>query len=281
MTLPNLVGCGAGKSGTTSLYYYLSEHPDIFMASVKETHFFSQHYEQGVDWYQGQFSGCKNERIIGEFSTSYLMDKSVPERIHTVLPQAKLLFILRNPIERAYSNYWFSLSLGTQVGGSSFSDVIHSEEGYKKYIVPGFYYDHLLEFLKYFDQSQIFIMFTENLKRQPLNEIQRCYEFLGVDPSFQPDIYSVFNRTVVASKNYRKKIDSNWLSIKASLKPFFLWIPNDIRKAFSKVEQLFRNSFLGDEKPVIADVEKAYLRNLYQGTNRQLAELLDCDLPWD
>lgn len=281
MTLPNLVGCGAGKSGTTSLYYYLSEHPDVFMASVKETHFFSQHYEQGIDWYQRQFMGYGNEKIIGEFSTSYLMDKSVPERIQTILPNAKLLFIFRNPIERAFSNYWFSLSLGTQVGGRSFSDVIHSEEGFMKYIVPGFYYDHVSEFLEYFDQQQVFVMFTENLKRQPLVEIQRCYEFLGVDSSFQPDVHSIFNRTVFASNNYRKKIDSNWLSFKSSLKPFFLWLPNDIRKTFSKVEQTFRNSFLGDEKPVIADIEEEYLRNLYQEKNQQLAELLDCDLPWD
>ena len=216
MILPNLVGCGAGKSGTTSLYYYLSEHPDIFMSSAKETHFFSQHYEKGIDWYQGQFGGYKNEKIIGEFSTSYLMDKSVPERIQTILPNAKLLFIFRNPIDRAFSNYLFSLSLGTQVSEGSFSELIKTNEGFDEYIDPGFYVDHLRDYLSYFDLSQIYVMFTENLKSQPLLEMQRCYEFLGVDTSFQPDVSSVFNKTGVSSNNLRNKIDKRWLALKNS-----------------------------------------------------------------
>ena len=281
MILPNLVGCGAGKSGTTSLYYYLSEHPDIFMASAKEIHFFSRYFEQGVDWYQGQFAGHKNEKIVGEFSTSYLMDKSVPKRMQTILPNAKLLFIFRNPIDRAYSNYLFSLSLGTQVSEGSFSELIRRKEGFDEYIDPGFYVDHIREYQKYFNLGQVYVMFTENLKSQPLQEMQRCYDFLGVDPSFQPDVSSVFNKTVVSSNGLRNKIDKKWLALKNSIKPHFLWMPKDFRKMFSKAEQNFRSVLLSDEKPILANDDELYLRNLYWEKNQQLAELLGCDLPWD
>src|SRR5690606_16913559 len=169
------------------------------------------HYERGIDWYKSHFLGSDGATIIGEFSTSYMLDPAVPERLASLLPQATLLFIFRNPIERAYSNYWFSLSIGTQDRSYTFSEAIRTPEGYDKYISSGFYYRHLERFLEYFAPEQIYVMLTEELKREPLRQMALCYEFLGVDSSFQPDVSSKYNVTVTTSGGLAASAYKSWM----------------------------------------------------------------------
>ena len=120
MTLPNFLVIGAAKSGTSSLYMYLKQHPEIYMSPIKEPHFFSFDDESKMtkgpgdpihkaitnfDDYQAQFDGVTDEKAIGEASTSYLYRPEAPGRIHAMLPDAKLIVILRNPVDRAFSAY--------------------------------------------------------------------------------------------------------------------------------------------------------------------------------
>ncbi|OQY35935.1 MAG: hypothetical protein B6I38_00820 [Anaerolineaceae bacterium 4572_5.1] len=281
MTLPNLVGCGAGKSGTTSLYYYLSEHPEINMALAKEIHFFSWHYDRGIEWYEKQFPAQDDARIVGEFSTSYMLDHTVPRRMSELIPDARLLFIFRNPIDRAYSNYWSALNIGAQVSGSTFSEVIRTQEGYEKYIVGGLYYEHLQRYLKYYDRDHFFIMLTEEMKNDPIGQLSSCYKFLGVDASFQPNVEKNYNITITTDKKWKATLDQGWLDFKAVIKPMFLWIPGSFRRRFAQLEQKARISFNGAMRPEMLKDDREYLSNIYREHNEKLAQFMNRELSWD
>lgn len=110
MRLPNFIIIGAAKSGTTTLYEYLCQHPDVFMCTPKEPNFFAneENYSQGIEWYAKLFQEAQPNQIIGEATTSYthrlhLLD--IPERIYRVMPNVKLIYIMRHPVDRAYSQY--------------------------------------------------------------------------------------------------------------------------------------------------------------------------------
>src|SRR6187401_2278229 len=105
--LPTFIGIGAPKAGTTWLANCLGEHPDVFMAAVKETEFWKfTDAEQRLDDYAAHFCGADGKRAIGEFSVRYLSLPGVPERIKRVLPNVKLIASLRSPVDQVYSNYW-------------------------------------------------------------------------------------------------------------------------------------------------------------------------------
>jgi len=281
MTLPNLVGCGAGKSGTTSLYYYLSQHPQIFMTPTKEVNYFTTNFHKGENWYRDKFRGYARETVIGEFSPSYMLDPAVPARIAELIPRANLLFIFRNPIERAYSNYWFSLNIGAQDPGETFPDAIRSTAGYQEYVAYGYYYEFLLRFLKYFDRKQIHVMITEDLKKEPMVQMLSCYKYLGVDTSFVPDLDQKYNITVTSAKKWKKRAERSWFILKKVIRPFSSWIPTSTRRQFSRLEQRFRMQILNDERPPILKEDREYLANIFQDHNSKLANFLGRELPWD
>lgn len=105
--LPNFIIIGAMKCGTTSLHFYLNQHPQIFMSQKKELNFFSRYWDFGVDWYSSKFPNKEN-MICGEASPSYSKFQvwpNVPQRIHAIIPHAKIIYLVRNPIERIRSQY--------------------------------------------------------------------------------------------------------------------------------------------------------------------------------
>jgi hypothetical protein len=279
--LPDLIGCGAGKSGTTSLYYYLSDHPEIFMALAKEIHFFSWYDEKGLDWYRAHFANSGGARVVGEFSTTYMLEEGVPERMAEIVPEARLLFIFRNPVQRAYSNFWSRLDPDIADPRQAFSALIRTEEGQKKYLWAGFYARHLKRFLVHYDRRQIYVLFTEELRADPAGQMADCYRFLGVDPSFQPEYEKRFNVTVVSSQKWKVALDQFWLNMKLKIKPLFLWVPASVRKRFAEMEQVVRTNLLNEGRPEMDEQDRAYLTEMYRESNRQLADLLGRDLPWD
>ena len=198
MTLPNFIICGTQKGGTTSLYYYLREHPQIFLPSKKEIHFFDLNYKKGIDWYKRHFRGARNSNIkaIGEVTPSYMYLEEVPERIHEILPDVKLIFILRNPIDRAYSHYWHEVALGYE--WLPFEEAIKAEEErltrgdiisrlHYSYLDRGKYIEQIRRFRKYFSKEQMLILITEELKSNPEKTMRRIFEFLQVDPEFKSE----------------------------------------------------------------------------------------------
>ncbi|MGH2726565.1 MAG: sulfotransferase domain-containing protein, partial [Actinomycetota bacterium] len=114
--LPNFLILGAMKAGTTSLAYWLGEHPDVFLAPGKELFFFNvpQRWELGVDWYRSQFAGSEGKIARGEATPGYLGHPQAAERIAATLPDVRLIALLRHPADRAYSQYWHNRATGTE-----------------------------------------------------------------------------------------------------------------------------------------------------------------------
>jgi len=194
---------GAQKGGTTSLFHYLRAHPQIHMPFVKEVGFFSRErgFNKGESWYLSQFADASPQQIVGEASPQYMMNPAVPARIHAQFPEIKLIAVLRNPIDRAYSSYRMTVRLGSEkrsvqeaLQAPPFS-ILDQPLTPFDYIGMGLYGRILEGYLKYFTVEQIRLVFTEELAVQPENVLHDLYGFIGVDAGFTPDnIHHVYHR---------------------------------------------------------------------------------------
>ena len=189
MVLPNFIFAGAPKSGSSSLFEYIRQHPDICMSDVKEPFFFDFNYEKGLQYYGDFFKHHNGEKIVGEATVWYMSWPSVSKRMYETIPNVKLMFVLRNPIDRAFSNYMMDLRGGHYTPAQTFGYVIRNEsraKGLARRIVSGgFYYQHLKHFEEYFRRDQFLIIPYQDLK-QDLRAVERkVYKFLDVDHSFQ------------------------------------------------------------------------------------------------
>jgi hypothetical protein len=193
MRLPNFLILGAQKSGTSSLHAALSHHPQVFMSHPKEIIFFNDddNYQRGLKWYSSFFNKWGEEKVAGESTPSYLWDERVPSRIKQVLPKAKFIVLLRNPIERAYSAYWFAFIGGNET--LSFEEGLAMEsvrakqgdkiKGYSSYVDRGIYAQQLKRYFKLFPVSQFLFIITEEYKENPTNTLKKVTEFLEIECS--------------------------------------------------------------------------------------------------
>ena len=159
---PDYIIIGAQKGGTTSLHRYLTRHPDVGVSLRKEIHFFSSSYDQGLDWYLAHFPEPGEFAVVGEASTSYLSDPEVPERVRRAVPNVKLIALLRNPVDRAYSQYQMNVRKGVET--LSFEEAIAQEPvrlrnapnrsselwRFSSYATRGLYAEHLERWLAAF-----------------------------------------------------------------------------------------------------------------------------------
>ena len=214
--LPDFLIIGAQKCGTLSLYNLLGEHPHIRRSRRKEVHFFDHNFDKGLDWYRSYFppSELKNGQrtISGEATPLYIAHSLVPERAAKVVPHAKLISLLRNPMDRAYSHYHKSLRNGSET--LSFEDAIEAEderlrdqresilenEGYylaipgrHSYLARGVYVDQLMEWSKFFDRDQMLMLKAEDFFTDPANTFGTVRDFLGL-PKWEPAVFPVMNQ---------------------------------------------------------------------------------------
>lgn len=193
---PNFFIIGAPNAGTTSLWYLLKQHPDIYMSEVKEPRFFSRSdYKKHLTWYKSLFEHVKNEKIVGEASVDYCethLFKDTPKNIYKFNPTAKLVYVVRDPIDRINScwrqalssGHWYRYYYHTGLMPLSFGKAIFE---YPHLLKTTMYYQNLSEFLKYFDENQIKILFYEDFKRNGQESVQSIFEFLGIDTGFVPN----------------------------------------------------------------------------------------------
>ena len=181
--LPNLFLVGAMKSATTSLHNYLDMHPDIFMTKNpwKEPHFFVEenNWKKGFDWYHSLFEEAKNEKYLGESSTDYTKMPhyaGVPERIKTYCPNAKIIYIMRDPIERAISQYWWEVEYSAE--GRRMPVAILNND----WILDGSKYAfQLMPYINLFGAENVFTLTTEELVASPKDTMNRIFTWLNVD----------------------------------------------------------------------------------------------------
>lgn len=210
MMMPNFLVIGAARSGTTALYRYLKQHPQIYMSAIKEPNFFAVAGEEPgsappIDWvasrftrrplrvvritdiesYSALFQQVVDEVAIGEASPSYLIAPKAPERIKLCLPAVKLIAILRNPVDRAYSAHslrWFYAGQERADFGQAIRDIYW-----------GFYYTHLKGYFSIFERAQIKVHLYEDFRANPAWILRDIFQFLCVSETFEPDLSVHYN----------------------------------------------------------------------------------------
>ncbi len=207
--LPDFIIIGAQRCGTTTLYNNLILHPHTMQALRKEIHFFDINYKKGVTWYQAHFPSLlyksylkhtyRNNIISGEATPYYFFHPLSTERIYKFIPRVKLIVLLRNPVDRAYSHYQLSVRLGHE--NLSFEDAIQHEIGRLKieeerifnngsyysfnhqhysYLSRGYYMEQLRKWHHYFSRDQILILKSENFYLDPSTVLTQVYNFLNL-----------------------------------------------------------------------------------------------------
>jgi hypothetical protein len=219
VTMPNFFIIGAQKAGTTSLYYYLKQHPQVYMSPRKEPHFFegrhSEYRKRGrslppvtdIGDYQALFEGVTDEKAIGEASASYLYSPKAPALITRSIPDAKLIAILRNPADRAYSNFLHCVQLGREPL-ASFVEALQAEEKRIRgnwgplwhYKQKGFYCTQVKRYFDTFGQDQVKVYLYDDLRAKPIGILRDIFRFLDVDQTFVPDL-SIEHNTAGLPRN--------------------------------------------------------------------------------
>ncbi len=219
--LPDFLIIGGQRCGTSSLYYYLTEHPGVVSASTKEIHFFDDSYTKGLAWYRAQFPTAvykhyiervrKYHFLTGEASPYYLFHPHAPHRIAATLPHVKLIVLLRNPIDRAYSQHW--LEVIGKFEPLSFEQAIRREpertagerekmlqdENYHSYshrrftyLARGLYIDQLQYWMNYYPREQFLFIKTEDLYKKPAEIVQvpskKGYKTRDSAPAMDPKV---------------------------------------------------------------------------------------------
>jgi hypothetical protein len=198
---PNLVIIGAMKAGTTSLHHHLSLHPQIWMSRRKELNFFSfkTNWARGISWYESHFP--HDAPIRGEASPSYTdhpRTVDVAARMHDVIPDAKLIYMVRDPIARMVSQYIHSCWAGEEQ--RSFEVAVRDERA--SYLSHSKYYMQLEQYLPYYPTGRILVVGDADLRRDPFATMQAVFRFLGVDDTFRSD---KFTRKLNVSGYKRRK----------------------------------------------------------------------------
>lgn len=302
MKKPNFIIIGAGKCGTTSLYEYINQHPDVCMSEPKEPCFFdSQQHDRGLEYYWNKyFKGWAGQKAIGEATPSYLPAPFASERIKNALPDAKLIAILRNPIDRSYSGWWMMFSSGREK--ISFEDAIcqnierieagitfEGEEGksrwygfmsnlycyekglskYRTYLDHGYYAQQLKRYIALFPKTQIKVILFEDLCRDPQAIAQDIWSFIGVDPKH------VLKDNLARNTAYGSRVIRRLAHKIASTK---------IHKIFpDKITRLAVRQLSGfGNRPTMGKNIRAWLVGHYYQHNRELEKLIGRDLHhWD
>jgi Sulfotransferase domain len=175
LTRPDFLYIGTSKAGSTWLFNVLASHPDVFLASSKGLYYFDAHFDRGEEWYLRHFDRSVEFLSRGEISHSYLSSPEAPERIAHVNPAVRLLVCLREPVDRAFSDY-LDLLKNQQYDGS-FEQAL---DDYPRLLDRGRYATHLRRYLQVFPREQLLVQLFDDLKADPQAYADRVLEFLGV-----------------------------------------------------------------------------------------------------
>jgi len=282
-SLPNFLVIGAQRCATSWIYQSLKGHPDIFLPFIKEINFFDRYYSEGLDWYKRYFELYKNEKAIGEVTPSYLYNKEAPERIAKILPGVRLVACLRNPIERAFSQY-----RKQQKAGEVSSEFDKALEEIPVYINKGFYYTQIMRYMDSFSRDRLLILIYEDIEKDTVKFIQAIFNFLDVDTKHIPP--AVFER-ITPNMLEQFQLYSSVGSLSASLRRLGLGkVIDTVKRSKMRlaVDSFYhRRSFKikrqkskdDSEKPVTIELEtRRKLTDIFHKENQKLSKFLNRDL---
>lgn len=270
MILPDFLIGGAPKAGTTALYNYLRQHPEICMSEPKETFFFTDEYHRGAEWLAQHFEHCTEEKTVGEASTTTLYEPTAPKRIQDTLGEPKFIFLLRDPVERAYSEYLFFVHKGRIPSNISFADVVfrNESEHADRILKMGCYERFLNRFEKAFGRDKIQIVIHADFRNAPERILKEVFGFLGVDETIRPEALGDHNVTQApAFPMVYYWVRRCWHAVRDTVETNF---PNATETARKAV----RGALFSEEKPSMGEEVQAYLREFYEGPNSRLEKRL-------
>lgn len=284
--MPNFLIIGANKAGTTSLYRYLEQHPDVYMSPVKEPAYFapimrmragdSPRLPQTLEEYTALFDGVEGETAIGEASTAYLPNDHAADLIREAIPHVRLVAILRNPLDRAFSAYGMHVAWGDE--DLSFGDAIAAElenasaglTWKRRYVQFGFYGRHLSRYLRLFDREQIRIYLYDDLRRDPEPLVRDLFGFVGVVSSFSPETAERHNVTRHPPRSKTLERMSQWRPAKATAKRV---LPS---ATLTRVKEYVRRK--NSVKPAFPPEVRQRLIDVYRDDVALVEKLIDRDL---
>jgi hypothetical protein len=265
---PDFLIIGAMKSGTSSLYRNLVEHPEVNPAVTKEVHYFTKHFDRGPDWYGSQFPPGPG-RISGEATPTYMFHRGALDRMAAAAPNAKLIAILRNPVDRAWSHYRMRHSGGTETRG--FREIVEhapstaaTDDASDNYVRWGEYADALDQVVSRFPREQLLVQLFDDLTLCPAELYDSTCAFLGIATGVRPRYLTT---AVTAHAEYRS------VTVRRLLKKRG---PAWFRKAVSRL-----NVTHPPPAPMEPDLRAALVEH-FRPHNRRLEAWLGRDLShWD
>lgn len=295
--LPNFLIIGAAKSGTTSLYRYLRQHPDVYMSAVKEPRFFAYAEDPPPmngpgdertneaagavytrDAYRQLFAEATTETAVGEASPNYLYSATAPRLIHEHLPEARLIAILRHPVERAYSHFLHLVRSGREplrdFGAALDAEPERIAAGWEwswHYRHMGYYGEQLARYLEHVDREQLTVYLFEDFTADPVALAQDIFRVLGVDDAFVPDTSMRYEASGVPKSDRFQRFLLNpdhWIR---RISRFL--IPEPVRERL-----LIRMKNVNLEKPPLEPDVRERLTAAYRDDVLRLQDLIDRDL---
>lgn len=282
---PNFFVVGATKAGTTSLYNYLKQHPEIYMSPEKETDFFS---EAGTKWklertgicisseaqYRALFAGVKDHKAVGEVSPSYLWDAETPVRIKRAVPDARIVISLRNPISRAFSHYLMDVrDRGQKLNflQALKQDHYRTDKGWgvsHLYVELGLYYDQIENYFKVFGREHVLVIFFDDLAHNPRVELQKIFRFLGLsgEDASGIDVSTRHNEFAMPRNKLARYLIANSFLRKLGRR----FVPPSVR-GYVRNHILLKTT----EKPEIDSDSRMFLEKIYRAEVEKLSKLLD------
>jgi hypothetical protein len=283
---PEVFIIGAQKAGTTFLANLLGQHPEICVAEPKEPDFLTRHRDRGEAWYVSCFRNPGTRHLL-DASTSYSASPlssvpdprpdrespfaGVPRRLHELSPEAKLIYLLRNPVNRTYSAYWHNVRAGHE--RRPFREAISSSSFYLR---VSRYYDQAELYLEHFPRESILLLLFEDLVKEPSRTVRQCLEFLKLAPLSELDLTVGRNASFV----YRSGLDSvnrmtaRWGGVSRALKP--------MGRIFPKAWSGWVSAVLTRKVPLMAPADRECLQEYFAEQNEQLSrELGVCVSRWD
>jgi Sulfotransferase domain len=214
VALPNLIIIGAMKCGTSSMHSYLDAHPEISMSRQKELNFFSfdRHWQRGEDWYGRHFASTA--AIRGESSPSYSKFPKVPHvpgRMKALIPSARFIYLVRDPVARIVSHYMHLRDSGKEK--RSLDEALSQFEG-NQYIDCSRYHMQLQQYLDHFSQSQILVVSAEEMKENRRETLRNVFRFLNVDESVRSPRHDAIYHPSKPHGFVRRTVERSWLGRK-------------------------------------------------------------------
>jgi hypothetical protein len=260
--LPSFLVIGAAKAATTWVAWQLRARSDIYMPGP-EPHFFSREHHRGADWYARLFAAGRKDQLIGEKSADYLADPQVPSRMAQLLPDARLIVQLRNPVERAYSDYCMLFRQG-RAG----PDIEKEMGATSRFLADGLYARHIARFREYYPSERIKVLFFEDIVLQPEQVMRDVASFLDL-PARAPvvDLHRPVNdgRAPVLPWALRRLPPS----VKNLVRPFRGTEPFETIRAMMSRRVIY---------PTLTAAMRRRLRDYYGDDVQALSKMLDRDL---